>query len=70
MTSHSSKVNEMVGDRDIDPEIGHGKKPGDPRESTSTVNDAFYRDEKDPQTMEKLQQNFDQQQDPLNKKPE
>ncbi|CAF4705999.1 unnamed protein product [Rotaria sp. Silwood1] len=66
---YAYSVQEM-GDRDIDPEIGHGKKPGDPRESTSTVNDAFYRDEKDPQTMEKLQQNFDQQQDPLNKKPE
>ncbi|CAF5147454.1 unnamed protein product, partial [Rotaria sp. Silwood1] len=49
----------QVGNRDIDPEIGHGKKPGDPRESASTVNDAFYRGEKDPQTVEKLQQNFD-----------
>ncbi|CAF1129763.1 unnamed protein product [Rotaria sordida] len=85
MTSNSSKVNEMdesnltnlsrrdatqMGDRNIDPNIGHGKKPGDPRESSNTANENFYKNEKDPQTIEKVKQNFDQQQDSFKKKPE
>ena len=69
MSSSSSKVNEMgesnltnltrrdatqMGDRNIEPNIGHGKLPGDPRESANTANDAFYKGNCDPQTTGKV----------------
>ena len=85
MSSDSSKTNETgvsnltnlsrrdateMGDRNVDPNIGHGKLPGDARESANTANDAFYKGSSDPQSMRKIKQNMDEQQDPFNKKPE
>ena len=85
MSSNSSKVNEMgesnltnlsrrdatqMGDRDVEPDIGHGKHLGNTRESANTANDAFYQGQADPQTIEKVKKNFDEQQDPFKPKPE
>lgn len=85
MTTNSSKVNEMgelnltnlsrrdatqMGDRDIDPGISHEKLSENTRESKNIANNAFYQNEKDPQILNKVKQNFDQQQDPFKKKTE
>ena len=84
MSTQSSKINEMgesnltnlsrrdatqMGNRDTNPDIGNGASNWD-RTSSNNANDRFYQGNSDPQTIEKVKQNFEDQQDPFKKKPE
>ncbi|CAF1565259.1 unnamed protein product [Didymodactylos carnosus] len=84
MSSDSSKTNEMgdsnltnlsrrdttqMGDH-VDSKTAQGRSCDASHSSTNTANSDFYKGNKDPQTIEKVKQNMEQQQDPSSKKPE